>query len=69
MTESWAWRKSSFSDANANNCVELAWDVDRVMIRDSRYPRRAVLGFSHVHWKAFLDHTRHTPHPRADGRS
>ncbi|MFD9871618.1 DUF397 domain-containing protein [Streptomyces niveus] len=68
VTESWAWHKSSFSDAGADNCVEIAWDTDRVMIRDSRYPHRAVLGFSRAHWKAFFDHTRHTSHPPADDR-
>lgn len=66
VTESWAWRKSSFSDVA--NCVEIACDTDRVMIRDSRYPHLAVLGFSRAHWIAFLDHTRHTSHPVADDR-
>ncbi|WP_241672122.1 DUF397 domain-containing protein [Streptomyces sp. IB2014 016-6] len=68
VTESWAWRKSSFSDAGADNCVELARHIDRVMIRDSWYPHRAVLGFSRAPWKAFLDHTCHTSHPLVEDR-
>lgn len=67
MTRSWAWHKSSFSDAEPSKCVEIAWDADRVMIRDSYHPHRAVLGFSRAHWQAFFDHTRRTSRPPADG--
>ncbi|WP_405791703.1 DUF397 domain-containing protein [Streptomyces sp. NBC_01506] len=67
MTGSWAWRKSSFSDVVPDKCVEIAWNADTVMIRDSHHPQRAVLGFSRAQWQAFFDHTRHTSHPSVDG--
>jgi len=33
------WRKSSYSGSNGGECVEVAFDGDRVLIRDSKYLR------------------------------
>lgn len=33
-----AWRKSSYSDASGNNCVEVAQLPGLVGIRDSKHP-------------------------------
>lgn len=47
-----AWRKSSFSSANA--CVEMATLGDWVAIRDSKDGHAAVLCFTATEWQAFI---------------
>jgi Domain of unknown function (DUF397) len=49
-----AWRKSSFSGAdNSNNCVEVAFDVEAVAVRDSKHATGPVLQFSPGQWRVF----------------
>ncbi len=48
------WIKSSLSGYNGN-CVEVAGlTEDRVRVRDSKHPRRAVLNFTPAEWDAFI---------------
>lgn len=50
-----AWRKSSYSDGGANNCVEVADNCPgTVPIRDSKVSAGPVLVFGEDSWSAFL---------------
>ena len=42
------WRKSSFS--NPTDCVEVAWPVGSVAVRDSKNPEGPALRFSVSAW-------------------
>ncbi|MEV7347168.1 DUF397 domain-containing protein [Streptomyces sp. NPDC093544] len=54
MGGSWSWRKSSVSGGGGNDCVEIAWTGEAVLVRDSRVPRGVVLVFDPVAWRTFL---------------
>ena len=50
-----AWRKSSYSDGGANNCVEVADGyTGLVPVRDSKTPMSRPLVFSVGSWLAFV---------------
>jgi Domain of unknown function (DUF397) len=51
-----AWRKSSYSSANA--CVEVAIFGDRVAVRDSKRGDTPVLCFTETEWQAFIGGVR-----------
>jgi hypothetical protein len=46
------WRKSSKS--STGNCVEIADDGERVLMRDSKDPSGAVLAFDREVFRAFV---------------
>ncbi|MEU4886868.1 MULTISPECIES: DUF397 domain-containing protein [Streptomyces] len=69
MVEPWMWRKSSSSVRPTNDCVEVAWTGERVMVRDSKRLRGPVLCFSPAGWQAFLGHTAAAPAPPVPARS
>lgn len=49
------WRKSSFSDGtNAGNCVEVAFAVAAVGVRNSKNPDGPSLEFPPARWTEFL---------------
>ncbi|MET9559142.1 MULTISPECIES: DUF397 domain-containing protein [Streptomyces] len=49
-----AWRKSSYSDGGANNCVEVAdGHPGLVPVRDSKVRNGPVLVFGAEPWSAF----------------
>jgi hypothetical protein len=49
------WRTSSFSDNNGGDCVEVAFDGDTVLVRDTKQQGRGpVLSFTRREWEAFL---------------
>ncbi|MFI9258944.1 DUF397 domain-containing protein [Streptomyces sioyaensis] len=49
------WRKSSYSDGGANNCVEIAdGSPGAVPVRDSKSPEGPVLLFPAVAWVGFV---------------
>ncbi|MGW5213292.1 DUF397 domain-containing protein [Streptomyces sp. NPDC004051] len=49
------WRKSSYSDGGADNCVEVAHGFPAVVpVRDSKTPHGPVLHFPATAWTAFL---------------
>jgi hypothetical protein len=51
-----AWRKSSYSDGGANNCVEVADGyLALVPVRDSKTPAARPLVFSASSWSAFME--------------
>jgi len=47
------WRKSSFSNPNGNECVEVAVGQVAVGLRDSKNPDGPRLTFDHSRWLAF----------------
>lgn len=48
-----SWFKSSFSDANPPNCVEVRFEGGRVLVRDGKLPNGPVLAFNRGEWEAF----------------
>ena len=49
------WRKSSFSDGtNGGNCVEVAFVVEAVAVRDSKNPEGPRLEFPQSQWRRFV---------------
>ena len=46
------WRKSAAS--GGTNCVEVAFDGDTVLVRNSQHPSGPMLPFTHAEWDAFL---------------
>ena len=49
------WRKSSYSGDGGSNCVEVAADGRRVLVRDTRERTGAVLRFGPATWRRFAD--------------
>ncbi|MBO0867798.1 MAG: DUF397 domain-containing protein [Micromonosporaceae bacterium] len=48
------WRKSSQSGPNCDNCVEVAFVDDAILLRDSKHPDGSVLVFTQAEWDAFV---------------
>jgi Domain of unknown function (DUF397) len=55
------WRKSSYSGATDGNCVEVAFTVEVVGVRDSKNVPGPTLEFSPAQWRAFT--ARRAPRP------
>ncbi|HEY1622841.1 MAG TPA: DUF397 domain-containing protein [Streptosporangiaceae bacterium] len=54
MTSDVSWRKSSYSGGSGGNCVELASQGDRVLVRDTKQAGTGpVLAFSASAWRRF----------------
>ncbi|MEV7687343.1 DUF397 domain-containing protein [Streptomyces bungoensis] len=53
------WRKSSYSNSDGGNCLEVADHIPSVVpVRDSKAPARAALVFRAGAWAAFVDGLR-----------
>uniref|UniRef100_A0AAU3GXD3 DUF397 domain-containing protein n=1 Tax=Streptomyces sp. NBC_01401 TaxID=2903854 RepID=A0AAU3GXD3_9ACTN len=51
-----AWRKSSYSDGGANNCLEVADNFPGLVpVRDSKVPDGPALIVNAPAWTAFVD--------------
>ncbi|OZM71974.1 DUF397 domain-containing protein [Amycolatopsis antarctica] len=50
------WRKSSRSNGNGGNCVEIAHALDTVGIRDSKTPHTGHLTLTPATWAALRTH-------------
>jgi Domain of unknown function (DUF397) len=48
-----AWRKSSYSSGNGDNCIEVA-TADSVLVRDTTNRAGSTLSVSATAWSAFL---------------
>ena len=51
------WRKSSYSGGEGN-CVEVAGDRTRVLVRDTKDKAGAMLRFSPAVWRKFADEVK-----------
>lgn len=50
-----AWRKSSYSNGNGGNCIEVADGFPGVVpVRDSKDPQGPALAFSADAWASFV---------------
>jgi hypothetical protein len=48
------WRKSTFSNGNGGNCVEVARNLPGIVaVRDSKNPGGPALVFSPARWRLF----------------
>jgi Domain of unknown function (DUF397) len=48
------WRKSSYSDDQGYDCVEVAVHEGQVLIRDSKRSDGPTLAFTPSEWRAFI---------------
>jgi hypothetical protein len=53
-----AWRKSSYSGASGNNCVEVAESDTTVLVRDTTDRAGAVLAVDAAAWQRFTASVR-----------
>ncbi|MFD1659414.1 DUF397 domain-containing protein [Streptomyces caeni] len=54
------WRKSSYSEGGANDCVEVADGPPGIVpVRDSKTPHDRPLVFSTASWSAFVEAVKH----------
>jgi hypothetical protein len=51
MSSELSWRKSSYSGGSGGDCVELADQVGRVLVRDSKDAAGPVLRFRPQAWR------------------
>ncbi|WP_327724227.1 DUF397 domain-containing protein [Streptomyces europaeiscabiei] len=59
-----AWRKSSYSNQEGGNCVEVADGFRTVVpVRDSKVPHGPTLCFDTASWAAFIGQLK-AGHPR-----
>ncbi|MEW5653932.1 DUF397 domain-containing protein [Streptomyces cinereoruber] len=49
------WRKSSYSNTDGGNCLEVADRLPRVPVRDSKVPDGPALVFGGDAWASFVD--------------
>lgn len=49
------WRKASYSSNGGGNCVEVAGQTGRVLVRDTKDRTGPVLRFSPAAWRRFAD--------------
>lgn len=49
------WRKSTRSGPWTDNCVEVAFIGEAIVVRDSKQPDGGVLVFTPSEWDAFVD--------------
>lgn len=49
------WRKSSYSNSDGGQCIEVADNLPLVPVRDSKAPVRGTLVFGPAAWVAFVD--------------
>jgi hypothetical protein len=56
--ENMNWRKSSYSGSNSGNCVEVADQGNRVMVRDTKDRADVTLRFSPAAWLRFAEQVK-----------
>jgi hypothetical protein len=54
------WRKSSYSNANGGDCVEVADKADAILVRDTKNPAGAMLCVDAETWERFTAAIRQT---------
>jgi hypothetical protein len=63
--QSIAWRKSSYSDHQGGNCVELRGLRFMIEVRDSKNPNGAKLALTTADWHAFTRRIKDSQHDLA----
>lgn len=53
-----AWRKSTYSDGNGGDCVEVASAARVVLVRDTKHRDAAVLSIPADAWRRFMAEQR-----------
>jgi Domain of unknown function (DUF397) len=53
MTDNLKWAKSSYSGAQGGNCVEVADDDSRILVRDTKDKAGSILRFTPDAWRMF----------------
>lgn len=48
------WRKSSRSQGNGSNCIEVANAANAILVRDSKDPAGPCLTFTRNEWSRFI---------------
>ncbi|PAZ13234.1 DUF397 domain-containing protein [Streptomyces sp. SA15] len=48
------WRKSSYSNTDGGNCIEVADNLPVVPVRDSKAPAKGTLVFNTAAWVTFV---------------
>ena len=56
--DKYLWRKSSFSQPNNGNCVEVAYMTETVGVRDSKNPTGEQLRITSDQWSRVLTWVR-----------
>jgi hypothetical protein len=59
LTDSPAWRKSSYSGGSGGDCVEVASAATTVMVRDTKHRDGGTLAFVPSAWEAFTASLKH----------
>jgi Domain of unknown function (DUF397) len=59
LTDSLAWRKSSYSGGSGGDCVEVAGTATAVMVRDTKDRNGGTLAFAPDAWEAFTTSLKH----------
>lgn len=52
------WFRSSYSNGAGGECIECAWTIDEVLVRDSKCEAGPVVTLGSNAWRAFLDSVR-----------
>jgi hypothetical protein len=55
------WCKSSYSNTDGGNCVEVAHNLPLIPVRDSKAPARGTLLFEASAWTRFIDEVKRAP--------
>ncbi|MFD5590523.1 DUF397 domain-containing protein [Streptomyces griseorubiginosus] len=63
--EKLTWFKSSYSDGEGGQCLEVAVTPDTIHLRDSKNPTGPHLALSPTAWSAFVALTAGTRPPRS----
>jgi len=58
MASEIGWRKSSYSGGQGGNCVEVAGDDSRVIVRDTKNRQGPALRFSADTWRRFAENVK-----------
>ncbi len=53
MTDNLKWTKSSYSGAQGGNCIAVADDAGRVLVKDTKDTQSPILRFSPDAWRRF----------------
>lgn len=52
------WRKSSYTTSNGGNCVEVAGQESRVLVRDTKDRTGPMLRFAPDAWRKFAERVK-----------